>query len=84
LDAAGEVALWLRDLLRFLSTGEGGDGLLPQGEKPAALIGLTERLQPTEVLDGIDALEETVIALQGNGAARLQLEALALKLGDAA
>jgi DNA polymerase III subunit delta' len=84
LQTTGEVALWLRDLLRFLCTGEGGSGLLPSGAKPADLSQLASRVHPVDVLDGFDALEEAVLALQSNGAARLQLEALGLKLGKAA
>ena len=84
LQTTGDLAFWLRDLLRYLSTGEGGGNLLPAGETEAGLAQLTANLGPSEVLDGFDALEETVVALQGNGAARLQLEALALKLGSLA
>jgi DNA polymerase-3 subunit delta' len=82
LEAAGEVAFWLRDLLRFLATGEATDRLLVK--EPSALDELRARIQPADVLDGFDAVEDVSLALQTNGSARLQLESLALRLGDAA
>jgi DNA polymerase-3 subunit delta' len=84
LEAAGEVAFWLRDLLRFLATGEAGDGLLVKSAEPGGLNDLRARIQPADVLDGFDAVEDVSLALQTNGSARLQLESLALRLGDAA
>jgi DNA polymerase-3 subunit delta' len=83
LQAAGTAAVFLRDLLRLMSAGPGG-APLTHADKLAQLNALASRLDPVEILDGLQALEDAVVALQGNGSARLQLEAAALKLGRAA
>jgi DNA polymerase III subunit delta' len=81
--AAGEVAAVLRDLLRVMSVA----GTEVPSVNPDRLTRLREvasHLAPSDLLDGLQALEEAIVALQSNGAARLQLEAAALKLGRAA
>jgi DNA polymerase-3 subunit delta' len=83
LQAAGEAAVFLGDLLRVMSD-PGGNVSLANADKLPQLRELASRLVPADVLDGLDSLEEAILALQGNGAARLQLEAMALKLGQAA
>jgi DNA polymerase-3 subunit delta' len=89
IEAVEVLAMFLRDLLVI----QGQAGPADAGEKPpvllvpdqaAVLAELAVKVSPAQVLEGLAALNQAALALEGNGAARLQLEAAALHLGGLA
>ena len=73
------LAMLLRDLLARIG-GSGPEQLLVP-DKVAALDALAGRVSAAQALEGLDALRTATLALEQNGAPRLQIEAAALHLG---
>jgi DNA polymerase-3 subunit delta' len=81
-EAVEVLATFLRDLLA-VQGGTAAEHLLVP-DKVAVLTELSSKVSPAEALEGLVALRDAALALEGNGAARLQLEAAALHLGGLA
>jgi DNA polymerase-3 subunit delta' len=73
------LAMFLRDLLARIG-GTGPEYLLVP-DTAAALDELAGKVSAAQALEGLDALRMATLAIEGNGAPRLQLEAAALHLG---
>ena len=81
-EAVEVLATFLRDLLA-VQGGAAAEYLLAP-DKAAVLAELAGQLSPAEALEGLTALRDAALALEGNGGPRLQLEAAALHLGGLA
>jgi DNA polymerase-3 subunit delta' len=73
------LAMFLRDLIARIG-GSGPEHLLVP-DQAAVLDELTSKVSAAQAFEGLDALRTATLALEGNGAPRLQLEAAALHLG---
>lgn len=78
-EALEMLAVFLRDLLASGGGSAPEHLLLP--DRAAVLGELAKKVSPAEALEGLEALRAAALALEGNGAPRLQLEAAALHLG---
>jgi len=73
------LAMFLRDLIARIG-GSGPEHLLVP-DQAAVLDELASKVSAAQAFEGLDALRTATLALEGNGAPRLQLEAAALHLG---
>ncbi len=82
VEALEVLAMFLRDVLAKAGGARTEHLLSP--DQLAGLEDLAGKLSPAAALEGLDALRMAALAIEGNGAARLQLEAAALHLGGLA